>query len=86
MDVDGHDYYTYTRFDDLSIVDYTMVYEYMDGNILTKARNRDKHSRNNGKYFYEIPEITGEFPLKSISLMLPNFSEGNISTMICKKP
>lgn len=83
----NNDYYTYIRFDDRSIVDYDLLYGYADGTTIRQSISRDKYSRNNGKYFYELPHIESESYIESITIDgLVAKSYGGISTQICRKP
>jgi len=84
-DVQGSDYYTHITFDDQSILEYSLVYEYSDGSIYVEKINRDKHSRNNGQYFYELPDKI--MSLNAISLAgISQGVRGGFSTQVCRKP
>ncbi len=84
-DVYGSNYYTHISFDDLSILDYSLEYRFSDGSIHTEKISRDRHARNNGRYFYELPE--GQVSLNSVSLSgVAQSTIDNVSAQICKKP
>ena len=86
-EVQSHDFYTYIHFDNWSILDYDLHYTYSDGKVLEQSIKRDRYSKNNGKYFYELPEREGNAHLLSITLDgLSSKHHGSVGTQLCRKP
>ena len=85
-DVYGTEYYSYLKFDDKSIVEFELVYEYIDGVFIDVNINRSATIVNNGKYFYELPQYNAS-PLKKIHLRnLKPGATGFVTAQLCKKP
>ncbi len=79
-------YYSYIEFTDKSIVDFQLFYEYSDDSFISVDIKRDKHTVNEGKYFYEIPSQPLAF-LKNLYLKgLPSLANGKVSSQLCKTP
>lgn len=85
-EIKGNSYYTQLQFDDLSVTNFKLMYIYADGSRYVEVINRDERLRNNGKYFYELPQQDATYLTDILLIDAPLFSQGNVSAKLCKKP
>ena len=85
IEIQGRDYYSFIEFEDKSVVEFDLVYEYFDGNKISVSVARLNQVANNGKFFYELPSYEAS-PLKRMYVegLVPDV-KGSLNMQICKK-
>lgn len=88
IDIDslyGPEFYTHLTFEDLSINDFQLIYEFEDNTTITETISRNPLA-NTGEYFFELPK-NNTSTIKKIQLsVLRENALGTVSSNICKKP